>query len=113
MQDTEGLLDLLKMHGYEAKTDETGVVTVLVDPDKNSVTEISHLIIDVFGWKRSYGFKFKSRPSEWDRKPKAPARDDSAAKTQRKPGKSCENKSVTDDEQLPGQISFTDLFPGF
>lgn len=102
MDSTAELLKELRQRGLDARLDETGVVTVLVDPEKESAEEVSRIIKDVLGWTRSYGIKYKSRPPEWDRGPKAPARDEHAAKTQRRKNET--RAAAVDNDQLPGQM---------
>jgi len=109
MHDSRELLEELRKRGYEARPDETGVVTVLVDPEKESAEEVSRIIKDVLGWTRSYGIKYKSRPPEWDREPKAQARDEHAAKTQRRKKP---RAAAVDNDQLPGQMDIFDYLQG-
>ncbi len=107
MHDSKELLEELRQRGYEARPDETGVVTVLVDPEKESAEEVSRIIKDVLGWTRSYGIKYKSRPPEWDMEPKAPARDERATKTKRRKNET--RAAAVDADQLPGQMDIFDF----
>lgn len=109
MHNTSELLKELRQRGFDARLDETGVVTIWVDIYKDDVENIRSLIVDTLGWERSYGFHYVRRPEEWDKKPKAPDRDAYAAKTQRR------NKplqAAVDDEQLPGQMDIFDFLRG-
>lgn len=110
MDSTAELLKELRQRGYDARRDETGIVTVWVDPHKDDVESIRKLIKDTFRWERSYGFKYVTRPDEWDRKPKAPDRDAYAAKTQRRKNKPLQ--AAVDNEQLPGQMDIFDFLGG-
>ncbi len=109
MDSTAELLKELRQRGYDARRDETGIVTVWVDPHKDDVESIRKLIKDTFRWERSYGFKYVTRPDEWDRKPKAPDRDAYAAKTQRRKKP---RAAAVDNEQLPGQMDIFDFLGG-
>ena len=109
MDSTAELLKELRQRGFDARLDETGVVTVWIDPYKDDTESINRLIKDTLKWERSYGFKYVRRPEEWDQQPKAPDRDAYAAKTQRR------NKplqAAVDNEQLPGQMDIFDFLGG-
>jgi hypothetical protein len=110
MRDSKELLEELKQRGFDARRDETGIVTVWVDPHKDDVEAIRKLIKEKLRWERSYGFKYITRPDEWDRKPKAPDRDAYAAKTQRR--KNEPRPAAVDDDQLPGQMDIFDYLRG-
>ena len=103
MHNTSELFKELRQRGFDARLDETGVVTIWVDIYKDDVENIRSLIVDTLGWERSYGFKYVRRPEEWDNQPKAPDRDAYAAKTQRRKNKL--RQAAVDNEQLPGQMS--------
>ena len=107
MRDTAELLNELRQRGLDARLDETGVVTVWIDPYKDDTDSINRLIKDTFKWERSYGFRYVRRPEEWDKKPKAPDRDAYAAKTQRRKNKPLQ--AAVDDDQLPGQMNIFDF----
>lgn len=106
MHNTSELFKELRQRGFDARLDETGVVTIWVDIYKDDVENIRSLIVDTLGWERSYGFKYVRRPEEWDNQPKAPDRDAYAAKTQRRKNKLLQ--AAVDNEQLPGQMSIFD-----
>ena len=110
MDSTAELLKELRQRGFDVRMDETGVVTVWIDPYKEDVESIRSLIVDTLGWERSYGFKYVRRPEEWDNQPKAPDRDAYAAKTQRRKNKPLQ--AAVDDEQLPGQMDIFDFLGG-
>ena len=110
MHNTSELLKELRQRGFDARLDETGVVTIWVDIYKDDVENIRSLIVDTLGWERSYGFHYVRRPEEWDKKPKAPDRDAYAAKTQRRKNKPLQ--AAVDDEQLPGQMDIFDFLGG-
>ena len=104
------LLKELRQRGFDARLDETGVVTVWIDPYKDDTESINRLIKDTLKWERSYGFKYVRRPAEWDsQSPKAPDRDAYAAKTQRR---TKPLQAAVDDEQLPGQMDIFDFLGG-
>ena len=110
MHNTSELLKELRQRGFDARLDETGVVTVWIDPHKDDTDSINRLIKDTLKWERSYGFKYARRPEEWDNQPKAPDRDAYAAKTQRRKNKPLQ--AAVDDEQLPGQMDIFDFLGG-
>lgn len=110
MDSTAELLKELRQRGFDARLDETGVVTVWIDPYKDDTESIKRLIKDTFKWERSYGFKYVRRPEEWDNQPKAPDRDAYAAKTQRRKNKPLQ--AAVDNEQLPGQMDIFDFLGG-
>lgn len=110
MDSTAELLKELRQRGFDARIDETGVVTVWIDPYKDDTESINRLIKDTFKWERSYGFKYVRRPEEWDNQPKAPDRDAYAAKTQRRKNKPLQ--AAVDNEQLPGQMNIFDFLGG-
>lgn len=102
MDSTAELLKELRQRGYDARIDETGVVTVWLDPYKDDTESIAQLIKETLEWRRSYGFKYVRRPAEWDsQSPKAPDRDAYAAKTQRRKKP---RAAAVDNDQLPGQM---------
>lgn len=109
MDSTAELLKELRQRGFDARLDETGVVTVWIDPYKDDVESIRSLIVDTLGWERSYGFKYVRRPEDWDQQPKAPDRDAYAAKTQRRKKP---RAAAVDNEQLPGQMDIFDFLGG-
>lgn len=110
MDSTAELLKELRQRGFDARLDETGVVTVwMIDPYKDDVESIRSLIVDTLGWERSYGFKYVRRPEDWDQQPKAPDRDAYAAKTQRR---TKPLQAAVDNEQLPGQMDIFDFLGG-
>lgn len=109
MDSTAELLKELRQRGFDARLDETGVVTVWIDPYKDDVESIRSLIVDTLGWERSYGFKYVRRPEDWDQQPKAPDRDAYAAKTQRR---TKPLQAAVDNEQLPGQMDIFDFLGG-
>lgn len=113
MRDTVEFLEALRQRGYDARPDETGVVTVWINPNKDDVESIRHLIKDALGWERSYGFRYTAdiaAPDVKGRRPKAPDRDAYAAKTQRhaKPLPA----AAGGDDQLPGQMDIFDFLGG-
>ena len=110
MDSTAELLKELRQRGFDARLDETGVVTVWIDPYKDDTESINRLIKDTLKWERSYGFKYVRRPAEWDNQPKAPDRDAYAAKTQRRKNKPLQ--AAVDNEQLPGQMDIFDFLGG-
>lgn len=110
MDSTAELLKELRQRGFDARLDETGVVTVWIDPYKDDTESIDRLIKETFKWERSYGFKYVRRPEDWDQQPKAPDRDAYAAKTQRRKSKPLQ--AAVDDEQLPGQMDIFDFLGG-
>ena len=110
MDSTAELLNELRQRGFDARLDETGVVTVWVDPYKDDTESINRLIKETFKWERSYGFKYVRRPEEWDNQPKAPDRDAYAAKMQRRKNKPLQ--AAVDNEQLPGQMDIFDFLGG-
>lgn len=110
MHNTSELLKELRQRGFDARLDETGVVTVWVDPYKDDTESINRLIKDKLKWERSYGFRYVRRPKEWDiQSPKAPDRDAYAAKTQRR---TKPLQAAVDDEQLEGQMDIFDFLGG-
>ena len=110
MDSTAELLNELRQRGFDARLDETGVVTVWVDPYKDDTESINRLIKETFKWERSYGFKYVRRPEEWDNQPKAPDRDAYAATMQRRKNKPLQ--AAVDNEQLPGQMDIFDFLGG-
>lgn len=110
MDSTAELLKELRQRGFDARLDETGVVTVWVDPYKDDTEGINRLIKETFKWERSYGFRYVRRPEEWDNQPKAPDRDAYAAKTQRRKNKPLQ--AAVDNEQLEGQMDIFDFLGG-
>lgn len=110
MHNTAELLKELRQRGFDARLDESGVVTVWVDPYKDDTESINRLIKDKLKWERSYGFRYVRRPKEWDSQPpKAPDRDAYAAKTQRR---TKPLQAAVDDEQLEGQMDIFDFLGG-
>ena len=109
MHNTSELLKELRQRGFDARLDETGVVTVWIDPYKDDTESIDRLIKETFRWERSYGFKYVRRPEDWDQQPKAPDRDAYAAKTQRRKKP---RAAAVDNEQLPGQMDIFDFLGG-
>ena len=109
MHNTSELLKELRQRGFDARLDETGVVTVWIDPYKDDTESINRLIKDTLMWERSYGFKYMRRPEDWDQQPKAPDRDAYAAKTQRRKKP---RAAAVDNEQLPGQMDIFDFLGG-
>ena len=109
MDSTAELLKELRQRGFDARLDETGVVTVWIDPYKDDTESINRLIKDTLKWERSYGFKYMRRPEDWDQQPKAPDRDAYAAKTQRRKKP---RAAAVDNEQLPGQMDIFDFLGG-
>ena len=109
MHNTSELLKELRQRGFDARLDETGVVTVWIDPYKDDTESINRLIKDTLKWERSYGFKYMRRPEDWDQQLKAPDRDAYAAKTQRRKKP---RAAAVDNEQLPGQMDIFDFLGG-
>lgn len=130
-----GLLSL----GYDAYWDEKNkIVQAVLNPETQTRKQLAKDVRETIGWNRSYGsimlpLPDGTFPAEDDDKPekqgreparkkpagkrvdapRAPDRDGTAAaKTQRKPKKLTNNAAVEDDEQLDGQMSFSDLWPG-